>query len=83
MLILERLDFNLVPEEYQDVELYDLNGYEELVNAFVFSGLVAIQEAFQELDSEKVFEAINYKKGFMFLIGEHDSGEVYPLLIKE
>ena len=45
--------------------------------------MLAIHEVLVKLDIEKEFESLNYKDNFMFLIDEHDSGEVYPLLIKK
>ena len=77
---LDKTDFG---PKYQFSGYLELPGIDNLLKSYIFSGLLAIHEAFTELDESKLFENINYEKGFMFVIGEHDTGEVYPLLIKE
>ncbi|WP_406685283.1 hypothetical protein N1F78_06040 [Seonamhaeicola sp. MEBiC1930] len=67
-------------DEFNDIE--DLLGYQEIVELHKYKGMLAIHDVLLELDSRKEFESLNYKDKFMFLIDEHDSGEVYPLLIK-
>ncbi len=64
-------------------DIEDLEGYQEIIELHKCEGMLSIHDMFLELDKRKVFETINYKNNFMFLIEEHDSGEVYPLLIKE
>ncbi|WP_103072291.1 hypothetical protein [Aquimarina sediminis] len=67
-------------DEFNGIE--DLLGYHEIVELHKFQGMLAVHDVLLKLDSKKVFESVNYKNNFMFLIDEHDSGEVYPLLIK-
>ena len=64
-------------------DIEDLLGYQEIIDLHKLQGMLAIQEVLVKLDVEKEFEPLNYKDNFMFLIAEHDSGEVYPLLIKK
>jgi hypothetical protein len=40
---------------------------------------VALNEVFKSLNEKGIFKKINTKKGFMFMIGEHDMGEVFPI----
>lgn len=80
---LEKLDKPNSPSNYDDVELYDLEGHFELMELYKFTGFTAIHQVLKELNNEGELEKLNYKNGFMFIIGEHDSGEVCPLLIKE
>jgi hypothetical protein len=63
----------------EDEEVYRLEGYDELLKVYLFSGLVALNEVFVKLDKKGIFKSINAKQGFMFMIGEHDMGEVIPL----
>jgi len=79
---LEKLDYSNLPANLQDDDIDEIAGYEELINLHKISGMINIQEVLQKLDNEKEFEELNYKNNFMFIIDEHDSGEVYPLLIK-
>lgn len=64
-------------------DIEDLLGYQEIIELHKLQGMLAIHEVLVKLDVEKEFESLNYKDNFMFLIDEHDSGEVYPLLIKK
>lgn len=64
-------------------DIEDLLGYQEIIELHKLQGMLAIHEVLVKLDIEKEFESLNYKDNFMFLIDEHDSGEVYPLLIKK
>ena len=64
-------------------DIEDLLGYQEIIELHKLQGMLAIHEVLVKLDVEKEFESLNYKDNFMFLIAEHDSGEVYPLLIKK
>lgn len=45
--------------------------------------MIAIHEVLKKMDQAGEFEELNYRDKFMLIIDEHDSGEVYPLLIKE
>ncbi len=67
-------------DEFNDIE--DLLGYQEIIELHKFQGMLAVHDVLLKLDSRKIFESLNYKNNFMFLIDEHDSGEVYPLLLK-
>ena len=61
----------------------EIEGYHELLELHKYEGMIAIHDVLVEIDANKGFEALNYKNDFMFIIDEHDSGEVYPLLIKK
>ena len=63
-------------------DIEDLLGYQEIIELHKLQGMLAIHDVLLELDSRREFESLNYKDKFMFLINEHDSGEFYPLLIK-
>lgn len=83
---LERLDYSDLLEVYTEEEVDNIEDSPEfgnLINIFRFRGLITIHEVFKKMDLNQEFEEINYKNNFMFLIGEHDYGKVYPLLIKE
>jgi hypothetical protein len=67
-------------DEFNDIE--DQLGYQEIIELHKYQGMLALQDVLLKLDSRKKFESLNYKDKFMFIIDEHDSGEVYPLLIK-
>ncbi len=84
-------DEGLNLDNYNDGDIIVLNdsnsielvaGYDELIELHKLEGLIAIHDVLVELDENKEFESLNYANNFMFLIDEHDSGEVYPLLIK-
>ncbi|MFS4457137.1 hypothetical protein [Maribacter sp. 2304DJ31-5] len=84
---LEALDHSNLPEKYSDNysdidDIEDIEGYNELIELHKLEGMIAIQDVLSKLNSNNAFESLNYKNDFMFLIDEHDSGEVYPLLIK-
>jgi len=84
---LEALDHSNLPEKYTDNysdvdDLEDIEGYNELIELHKFEGMIAIHDVLLKLNSNNEFESLNYMNNFMFLIDEHDSGEVYPLLIK-
>ncbi len=66
--------------ELNDIEL--IEGYDELIELHKCEGMIAIHDVLSKLDTNNEFESLNYRNNFMFLIHEHDSGEVYPLLIK-
>lgn len=80
---LERLDNPDLPSAYEDMEVSELEGFSELIQLYKISGILTIHEVFQKMDQQQEFEGLNYKDNFMFIIGEHDSGEFYPILIKE
>jgi len=84
---LQALDHSNLPEKYTDNysdvdDIEDIEGYNELIELHKLEGMIAIQDVLSKLNSNNKFESLNYKNDFMFLIDEHDSGEVYPLLIK-
>jgi len=79
---LQILDHNEIEDKYKDVDIEEFSGYEEIIQLFKVKGMIAIHEVIVKLDKEGVFEKLNFKDNFMFIIDEHDSGEVYPLLIK-
>ncbi|GLR16167.1 hypothetical protein [Portibacter lacus] len=77
---LEILDHNNLEEKYSDIE--ELDGYDDIIQLFKTKGMISIHEVLERLDSEGIFNSLNCKENFMFIIDEHDSGEVFPLLIK-
>jgi predicted DNA-binding WGR domain protein len=72
-----------LPKDIDIDELYYMEGYQELLKTYLFSGLVALNEVFKILNNKGVFNTIKSKKGFMFMIGEHDMGEVFPIYVIE
>lgn len=76
---LEKLDRLNLSEDIDIDELFDTEGYQELLKTYIFSGLVALNEVFCSLDKKDILKKIKSKKGFMFIIGEHDMGEVFPI----
>lgn len=70
----------IVLNDFNSIEL--VAGYNELIELHKIEGLIAIHDVLVGLDKNKEFESLNYTNNFMFLIDEHDSGEVYPLLVK-
>jgi hypothetical protein len=80
---LEKLDYSNLREQYSEDEIDGFEGFGELIHLHKFNGMIAVQEVFQKMENNKAFEELNYKNNFMFIIDEHDSSEVYPLLIKE
>ena len=84
---LESLDDSKLPEKHTDNysnldDIEDINGYNELIELHKSKGMIAIHDVLSKLDNDNEFESLNYKDNFMFIIDEHDSSEVYPLLIK-
>lgn len=67
-------------DEFNDIEL--IEGYNELIQLHKYEGMIAVHDVLLQLNEKKELECINYRNDFMFLIDEHDSGEVYPLLVK-
>jgi len=55
---------------------------DEVKDLYKLEGFIAIHHTLKELDNEGVFEKLNYKNNFMFVIQQHDSSKTYPLLIK-
>lgn len=68
-------------EEFNDIELVE--GYDEIIELYKLEGMIAIHDVLLKIDRNDGFESLNYKDNFMFIIDEHDSGEVYPLLVKK
>lgn len=79
---LEKLDYSNLPKKYEDEDIIDIKGFYELIEIYKIKGYLAIHEVLMQMDLEDIFEKLNYKNNFMIIIDEHDSGEVYPLLIK-
>lgn len=71
-------DYN---DEDNNIELVE--GYDEIIALHKYEGMLAIHDVLVKIDADNGFESLNYKDDFMFIINEHDSGEVYPLLIKK
>ncbi|MGL4631321.1 MAG: WGR domain-containing protein [Leadbetterella sp.] len=76
-------DWDNLPDDIDGNDLYYMEGYQELLKTYLFSGLVALNEVFKILNSKGIFKKIKSKKGFMFMIGEHDMGEVFPIFALE
>ena len=72
-------DRDNLPDDIDEYELAYMEGYQELLKLYLFSGLVALNEVFKSLNEKGIFKKINTKKEFMFMIGEHDMGEVFPI----
>ena len=68
-------------DEFNDIESID--GYDEIIELHKCEGMIAIHDVLVKIDKNNGFESLNYKDNFMFIIDEHDSGEVYPLLVKK
>ncbi|MDB2607009.1 hypothetical protein N9Y48_04460 [Zobellia sp.] len=68
-------------DEFNDIELID--GFNDLIELHKLEGMITIHDVLLKIDSYGGFELLNYKDNFMFVIEEHDSGEVYPLLVKK
>lgn len=66
--------------EYEDIDLYELEGYRELMNVYMYSTYLALHEALQQLYDQSKLNEINRKDPFYFLIQEHDA-EAQPLFI--
>ncbi len=77
---LEILDHNELKYKYKDIEEFD--GYDEIIQLFKVKGMIAIHEVLEKLDKEGTFNTLNCKDNFMFLINEHDTGDVFPLFVK-
>lgn len=60
--------------------LQNMEGYQALINAYLFSGLLCLHEVFKSMTEQGYFSKLNTAERFIFIIGEHDS-EQYPLLI--
>ncbi len=74
----ETIDEFVEPE--QDME--EIPGFQLLVNAFLFSGLVVVHNVLVELDQLSAFAKIELKPKGLFLLGGHDTGLVYPIFSK-
>jgi hypothetical protein len=51
-----------------------------LIDAYLFSGLVSIHNVLVELNKHHAFDRMGLTSSAQFLVGEHDTGVVYPLL---
>lgn len=72
---LEKLSWQHNPDSTLSEEI----GFEEIQKVYVFYGFVILNEVFYELGQKGIFKTINAKKGFMFMIGEHDMGDIFPI----
>lgn len=72
-----------LPDDIDGNDLYYMEGYQELLKTYLFSGLTCLHEVFKALSERGIFKKIKSKKGFMFMIGEHDMGEVFPIYALE
>ena len=75
----DKLDSPNLPDDIDEDDLYDMEGYQEILKVYFFAGLVAINEVFNDLGKKNCFDKIKSRKGFMFIIGEHGSSEVFPI----
>jgi len=74
------LDDNSVPK-YQEIyrdDDDDDDGFYKLVEFVKSVGLIKIQESFAKLFEEGLFETLNTRKDFLFIVGGHD-GESIPI----
>ncbi|MFY7908627.1 MAG: WGR domain-containing protein [Emticicia sp.] len=78
---LEVLYWENLPETIDAGELFYAEGYQEMIKCYVYNGLIALHKVFADLDNQKLFDKINKRRGFMFLVGEHDTGEVFPIYV--
>ncbi|RAJ82005.1 hypothetical protein CLV59_104230 [Chitinophaga dinghuensis] len=78
---LQKLSSDEVDEdEYEDIEVYFLDGYEELMNVYMYNAYLALHKALQHLYEQGKLDGIRKATPFCFLIGEHDT-EIQPLFI--
>jgi predicted DNA-binding WGR domain protein len=70
-----------LPEGIEHDSLFYMNGYSEIVNICKLTGFIALHQVLAKLTAKGTFDKIKMKKGFMFMIGEHDMGEVFPLFV--
>ncbi|KXX66873.1 hypothetical protein [Flammeovirga sp. SJP92] len=59
-----------------------MKGYKELRKVFTSYGLEPIHKAFAKLEEEGELFQINGISNLMILIGGHDSGEAFPILVR-
>lgn len=67
-------------EEYEDIDLDELEGYRELMNVYMYSTYLALHQALQQLYDQGKLNGINKRDPFYFLIQEHDA-EAQPLFV--
>ncbi len=72
--------YNVDKEEYGQIEVYFLEGYEALMNVYMYNAYLALHKALQHLYDQGKLDKIRKKTPFYFLIEEHDT-EVQPLFI--
>ena len=80
---LEILSGENLPDDLKNVDMSAVPGYFELIAVFKYITYGCLQNALNMFSKTKEFEKLNINKNFMFLIGEHDFGEVTPLWIAE
>ncbi len=75
--IFENWDSMEETNSYDDY--YEIEGFDDLKKTYLFKGLIILNDTFKKLNDIGLFKNIVHKKGFMFIIGEHDMGEVFPI----
>lgn len=71
-------------EKLDELEKFDQldDLIDEVKCLYELEGFIAIHQALKELNDKGIFEKLNYKNNFMFLVQRHDTRNTYPLLIK-
>ncbi len=80
---LAKLDAHYSLEDLDEDEGVPPPGLQDLINAYTYSGLLAIHEVFLALYKEGKLNVINMRPNFTILMGEHDAEHIHPLLIIE
>ncbi|NIG56295.1 hypothetical protein [Chitinophaga sp. Cy-1792] len=72
--------YNIDEEVFGEIEIYKLEGYEELLKVYLYHAYLALHSALQQLYDQGKLDAIRKQDPCYFLIGEHDCG-VQPVFI--
>lgn len=68
-----------IPPQYKDHDFYQEEGYDDLVDAFVFTTYLIFHDAFIEFVNSEEFKLVSREKILHVLIGEHDVGSHQPV----
>lgn len=71
---------NVDQDKYGEIEIYLLEGYEWLMNVYMYNAYLSLHVAIQYLYDQGKLNGIRKNDPFYFLIGEHDS-EMQPLFV--
>ncbi|RBL89884.1 hypothetical protein [Chitinophaga flava] len=72
--------FNIDEDKYGHLDVFELEGYSELSNIYMYNAYLALHKALQHLYDHDKLKGVSMKDSFYFLIGEHDC-EVQPLFV--